>query len=312
MNVDEINRRIRDVYRIEKTKSVRCATSVSINHACECVAERLKVSTKDVYSILISLGYESILDRGFDDDDNVLSTLMDKTYRNILYLNRRLLDIAPFNKPPHRNEIVMCDISIFLSKDTDMYANLCNIKVYTLNKYYVMVGLRELLKNDPEYKMLKESDVGKLALSQLNQFENEVKEWVFNVKHNVDDLNTSLHKKSFSYNEKFIQMNVDVSSIGLEFVEYEHKMDIGRVDILCKSGDDAVLVEVKKGIATSDAIGQVLKYVCTFNKPCKGMIVAEGFNDNVVKAANDLHIDLVEYTIKVDDDMKQYVEIRRL
>jgi hypothetical protein len=62
----------------------------------------------------------------------------------------------------------------------------------------------------------------------------------------------------------FLSQNLHLLGLGnLQLVELEHQLpDVGRVDILAK-GDGGKLypIEVKRGIATRDAVGQLQSYV---------------------------------------------------
>lgn len=292
------------------TKGVSCGTSTHIDDLCLYISTHNNITYSKVYPALRRIGYNSI----YNNDGvnvNLLYELSDLVNRSNLALNTSVLYTNILNSVISDVSIFTCVIDHQEYNDIIKYVNNYNIRISNLNMYHVMLGIRELVGNGSEYNRLKDSKLYKDVLSHLNNFETVIQNKMFDIRH-YDIKCYDRERVCYSYDEKFIQINIDISSIGLEFIEYEHQMNIGRVDILCKSDDGFVLVEVKKGIAGTDAIGQVLKYVCTFKGRCKGMIIAEGFNDKVIIAANDLHIDLVKCVVSIDDDMKQSVKIHRL
>jgi len=64
----------------------------------------------------------------------------------------------------------------------------------------------------------------------------------------------------------FLSQNLHLLGLGqLELVTIEHPLpNIGRIDILAKTADETLYaIEVKRGVATRDAIGQLQSYVGT-------------------------------------------------
>ena len=61
----------------------------------------------------------------------------------------------------------------------------------------------------------------------------------------------------------FLSQNLHLLGLGkLQLVELEHQLpDVGRVDILAKGEGKLYPIEVKRGIATRDAVGQLQSYV---------------------------------------------------
>ena len=61
----------------------------------------------------------------------------------------------------------------------------------------------------------------------------------------------------------FLSQNLPLLGLGkLQLVELEHQLpDVGRVDILAKGEGKLYPIEVKRGIATRDAVGQLQSYV---------------------------------------------------
>lgn len=92
--------------------------------------------------------------------------------------------------------------------------------------------------------------------------------------------------------QAYLSQNLELLGLGqLQLVRIEHVLPtIGRVDILARSDDGTVhAIEVKKGIATRDAIGQLQSYVGALmaNFPgskIRGILVARDI-DEPAKAA---------------------------
>lgn len=101
--------------------------------------------------------------------------------------------------------------------------------------------------------------------------------------------------------EEFIQRNVKLERLGLSVICYEYLTNAGYIDILCKDkSGTSVVVEVKQGIASDSAVGQVLGYMNALTENCNGIILAEGFTKRVRYAVKNLNIGLVQYIIKCD------------
>lgn len=301
----------------EDGTTMNCGIFTDLMYVCNYISDVEHIKERRVYMALCTLGRDRCCSEFQTNGSDVFTDIS-----RLMSVGRRAVD------DPLKMKITRTHVPIFddihtkkfrtskqiLAKSVDR-ANECAVKTSHMNLYYTLVGVKYLVENDPDYILFADTPLFTDVLRPLLKVDkilSKRRDMIFNIMHDNPVLCDDWVEEMYLYDEKFIQTNIDVSSIGLEFVEYEYQMDIGRVDILCKSDDEFVLVEVKKGIAGTDAIGQVLKYVCTFNELCKGMIIAEEFNKQVVNAANKLHIDLVEYTTWLDDDMRRRVKIHRL
>jgi hypothetical protein len=90
----------------------------------------------------------------------------------------------------------------------------------------------------------------------------------------------------------FLSKNLNQLGLGnLELIELEHQLpEVGRVDILARGMDGTIYpIEVKRGIATRDAIGQLQSYVGELmevypNSKVHGILVASSLDGGATAA----------------------------
>ena len=79
-------------------------------------------------------------------------------------------------------------------------------------------------------------------------------------------------------------------------IKYEYDTEVGYIDILCTDElGRFVVVEVKAKVAGDSAVGQILGYMNSIGKNCRGIIVARDFTDRVKCSVKYLNIELVDY-----------------
>ena len=81
--------------------------------------------------------------------------------------------------------------------------------------------------------------------------------------------------------QNFLSDNLDLLGLGeLELIEKEHQVPSGRIDILARSADQTyIVIEIKRGIATRESIGQLQGYIgdlmhAHFPSSVRGVLVA--------------------------------------
>jgi Holliday junction resolvase-like predicted endonuclease len=100
-------------------------------------------------------------------------------------------------------------------------------------------------------------------------------------------------------NESIIRDGIDVGKFGLTMVGIEYETPLGRIDILTTDETGAyVPIEIKTGVATDSAVGQMLGYMKA-TKAGRGIIVASDFSDRVTAVCGDLNIELVAHGVGV-------------
>ncbi|RYF61517.1 MAG: DUF91 domain-containing protein [Comamonadaceae bacterium] len=88
----------------------------------------------------------------------------------------------------------------------------------------------------------------------------------------------------------YLSLNLGLISPGLELVGVEHAVPFGRIDILARDRSyNHTVIELKRGIATRDAIGQLQSYMGAMQEvlpgsDVAGILVAKGL-DPAAKAA---------------------------
>ncbi len=102
--------------------------------------------------------------------------------------------------------------------------------------------------------------------------------------------------------EDMIERQPEVLGFGYKLLGRQVQAADGRIDLLMEGSDGAkVVVELKKDVADDVVVGQILRYLSWIdlkyqpNTPPRGIIVAEGFSDNLRLAvrASSFHIQLI-------------------
>ena len=103
----------------------------------------------------------------------------------------------------------------------------------------------------------------------------------------------------------YVAKNLHLIAPGLKLVGVEHAVPFGRIDVLAMDGNfNYTVIELKRGVATRDAIGQLQSYMGAIQQEVPGsdvagVLIAKGL-DPGAKAALSIckGIDFVQYAVE--------------
>jgi RecB family endonuclease NucS len=92
----------------------------------------------------------------------------------------------------------------------------------------------------------------------------------------------------------------------LTVTEHESPIPVGDIDILAEDSDGWVVVELKKGEAGDNAVGQIKGYMNDLKREtqeeARGILIAEDFSTRVKRAVADDNVDL--YRLKLNPSLE--------
>ena len=161
------------------------------------------------------------------------------------------------------------------------------------------------------------------ALEALEYFEKkaisnkrEYKIKALNLYKKIPKLRRSINSKEYEISldaeirmHKYFKENLDQISPSLKLYKnnqkdgYEYYIPtIGEIDLLCKEGNDYVVIEFKKNKASDKVIGQTLRYIgwikehmCQNNESVRGIIICRKYESKIRYAANAVGPNTLQY-----------------
>lgn len=100
--------------------------------------------------------------------------------------------------------------------------------------------------------------------------------------------------------------NLQKIDSGLTVTEHESPIPVGDIDVLAEDSDGWVVVELKKGEAGDNAVGQIKGYMNDLKRETqeevRGILIAEDFSTRVKRAVADDNVDL--YRLKLNPSLE--------
>jgi len=147
---------------------MRCGTTKSLTRMCKFIAVSENVPVTKVYPALRWIGYNSRYHDMKNDEADLLYGLGDRVRRCTLTTRVNVIDVATDNVNLFGNTTlsqyrVQKDVLAIAEKDADH----AGIRLRDLNLYNALEGLEVLVSKEPEYILLRDTDLVQLPLKEF-------------------------------------------------------------------------------------------------------------------------------------------------
>lgn len=183
--------------------------------------------------------------------------------------------------------------------------------------YYEIIK-DEYSKNEDNFEFFKEDDKWDILIKLIETVKNNLSVKNFDYENKELLISEVKAKNEIDYEKNLVKLIFDQklklakllnASSDFCFYNLEHPTRFGNVDLVCQDQKTMYVIELKRGIAKHDVIGQIDKYLLDFRlklnlkiwNKVKGVIIANGFSMYILNELVKNGIIPIKYTLLKDN-----------